>query len=147
MKLTLRILLFLFVIGLNLPAAEIDQLQGRWRTEKSRDGASYYQTVEIKEDVLTFIIHAEPDGEPLMMGRGNIELNTLAGVRILTLSAIEIGPNPTSLAPVEGEEGTRSLVYRLGYRTLHMVNNVDGEREEDPEVDTYKKLAKTTDGE
>lgn len=147
MKLPFRVFLLLSVIGLNLRAAELDQLQGRWRTEKSRDGASYYQTVEIKEDVLTFIIHAEPDGEPMMMGRGNIDLNTLAGVRILTLSDIEIGPNPTSLAPVEGGEGTRSLVYRLGYRTLHLVNNVDGDREEDPEVDTYKKLAKTADAE
>lgn len=136
-------ILFTFALTFNeLIAADIDELQGSWRTKKTRDDASYYQTLEIRDDVLTFILQSKIDGDPIMMGRGRIELSERAGVRILTLSAIEMGPDASSLVAVEAAYAERSLVYRIGYRRLFLVNNMDGDRDEDPELDIYAKLPK-----
>lgn len=129
----------LFVLGIcnSTRAVELDDLQGKWKTERDIDGDQANFTLEIKDDQFRFQ-WKNSEGQMRLYAEGKVKVQDLGPFQSMTLYEIKAGDSPSDLEAVNDE---RAYVYVTGYKTLTMAGNFDKRRDnEQPSVIVYRKV-------
>jgi len=139
MKTTLKYLLLCPLIAMLLStaqAADIDRLAGKWLAEKTNeDGQKFKQILEFKGNKFKFWVQSM-DGNTFIYAEGNTKTEKVGDLRVLKFVDIKAGDSETNIEEIYDD---RTVVYRLGYKTVTIAMNFESYRDEDPELDLYKK--------
>ncbi len=117
-------------------AAELDRLAGKWAVEKTNDdGQKFKQVLEFKEAKFKFWMQTL-EGETFIYAEGKASAEKAGDLKILKLTDIKAGESESNIADIYDD---RTIVYRMGYRTLTLATNFESFRDEEPSLDVYKK--------
>ena len=121
---------------LNGEAADLDKFAGKWIVEKtSAEGQKFNQILEFKDAKFKFWMKSL-DGSTFIYAQGNASAEKVGDLRILKLTDIKAGESEDNIADIYDD---RTVVYRMGYKTLTTATNFESYRDEDPSLDVYKK--------
>jgi hypothetical protein len=117
------------------PAPGLESLQGKWSvTKTNREGASYVQAFEFKQDQFILRI-TDADGQPRLFAKGKVKAERTGAFATLSFAGIEGGRSADDLQPVEQH---RAVVYLLRNSKLYVAAGFDENREnERPSMDVY----------
>ena len=117
-------------------AADLDRLAGKWAVEKTNDdGQKFKQIIEIKDAKFKFWMQTL-EGQTFIYATGKASAEKVGDLRILKLTDIKAGESEDNIADIYDD---RTIVYRIGYRTLTLATNFESYRDEEPALDVYKK--------
>ncbi len=120
-------------------ADDLEKIAGKWTVNRTNEqGQAFTQTIEIKKDKLTFKVTGG-DGATRLFAAGDIKLEKCGVFNVMKVTNLKAGESESETSPIEDD---RTLIYQIGYNTWTLASNFDKEREEDPRIDVYKKVAK-----
>ena len=131
------LIVFICLSCLSAAGADIDRMQGKWIVKKKNDqGVEYNQQIEIKDSSFVFTVMGL-DGSVLMYAKGDVVTEKAGNLKVVKFAKIQAGSSASNLEPIYDD---RTGIYRLGYNTFTVAMNFDGYRDEDPNIEVYKKL-------
>jgi hypothetical protein len=109
-------------------AADLDRLAGKWAVEKTNDdGQKFKQVLELKDAKFNFWMKTL-EGDTFIYATGKASAEKVGDLRILKLTDIKAGESEDNIADIYDD---RTIVYRMGYRTLTLATNFESYRDEE----------------
>ena len=138
---TIQNYLWMFALIALLPltgqSAELDRLAGKWAVEKKTEyGEKAKYILEFKGETFKFWIKSL-EGQTAIYAEGKAKVSTVGDLKVLLLTDIKGGESEDNISPIYDD---RSIVYRMGYKSLTLATNFESHRDEEPSMDTYKKV-------
>ena len=133
----LSVITFLALIHFSAKADDLGKLSGKWMVEKENtEGQKYKQVLEFKEKTFKFWIKS-PQGQTMIYAEGAAKIQKVNDLHLLMLKDIKAGESETNISAIYDD---RTIVYRMGYKAMTVATNFESSRDEDPEIDIYKKV-------
>ncbi len=127
------------LFALTALADDLAKLEGKWSVKKTRDGASYTQTIEIKKDTFKFKVIRGTD-EVAIYAEGKLKLEKSGPFNVIKFVDIKGGTSESDISPIDDDHVS---IYVLGENTWTVAANFDKDRDDQkPSLDAYVKATK-----
>ena len=126
------------LFALTTLADDLAKLEGKWSVNKTRDGESYTQTVEVKKDTFKYKISRGTD--VAIYAEGKLKLEKSGPFNVVKFVDIKAGASESDTSPIDDDHVS---IYALGDNTWTVAANFDKDRDsQKPSLDAYVKAAK-----
>lgn len=133
----LWMLALMALLPLTGQSAELDRLTGKWEVEKKTEyGEKAKYILEFQKNTFKFWVKSL-EGDTAIYAEGKAKVTTVGDLKVLLLIDIKGGESESDISPIYDD---RSIVYRMGYKSLTLATNFESHRDEEPSLDTYKKV-------